>query len=300
MENEKTRINNPWRYVTMFPMGAKIRVGIPAESVDSNLLQKIGFSFPLILGEKMLPDARFNKITFENSEGKRVVRKDLPKEIRERYWEWSWDDWGGNHYSDYRFIPYYRYVRDILPPEIIELTIAQASTGALWIVTDEIELQQNQESRLKLAFNLILSLFRDFFVLDSHLHIPIVENKTYSWELLRPGESAKDAIQRVIHERVSPNKQNMYYRNTNLLLTHKPEIIAVGKKGFSGYFAFEYPNSSFVVLESLMPDNATYILGDNWQAISRLSKREVLSCQLHTDRLYHNSKWDQNILKYIP
>lgn len=300
MEKERTRVNNPWRYVSMFPMGSVIRVGVPAENYESSFLHDLGFTIPLVLGEKVLPDARVSKSAFENSEGKRVVRKDLPMEVMERYWEWSWKDWQGTSYSDFKYIPYNRYVREILQPELIELTIAQSPSGSLWIVSDEIVLNPDQHERLKLAFNLVLSIFKDFYVVDKDIKIPLVANKTCSWEILRPGENAIDVMHRIINERIHPNKQNMYYRNTNILMQHNPSIVAIGMKGFGGYFVFEYPNRKHVILESLMPDNATYILGKDWEEISKLTKREVLSYRLHTARIYHNKSWDEEIMKYIP
>ena len=48
------------------------------------------------------------------------------------------------------------------------------------------------------------------------------------------------------------------------------------------------------ILESVFPNNATYVLQDNWEKISQLSKAEILSQNLHKARIVHSESWKKN------
>ncbi|MDM8914292.1 hypothetical protein P2P95_21895, partial [Escherichia coli] len=54
------------------------------------------------------------------------------------------------------------------------------------------------------------------------------------------------------------------------------------------------------VLESSQCNNATYILNNNWQQLSQLTKAEILDGNLHHARVIHRVNWAAEILKYLP
>lgn len=294
------RVLNAKRYLAKFPDGAIIRIAVPASEVPEGKLTKAGFGMEPVVGKRILPDASLSRSAFENSEGKCVVRKDLPKETAERYWEWSWEDYNGETYTDSTYITYERYVREYHDPLGIELVVASANDGTKWITTDPIEYSEENTERIKLSINLLLSLFGRCYPVDIALHMPLVPNRTCDWEILRPGSRVTtETIERVIQERAPKGKHSMYRNNIQEFLAHEPDMIAVGTKGFSGYFVFAYPGRNTVVLESLMPHNATYILDQKWEDLSQMSKSEILNQGLHVDRIYHYSSWEDRIKQYI-
>lgn len=292
-------IRSPRRYLTQFKNGDQIRIGFPLESVSDKKLSKIGFTDRNNAGKRVLPSPNLSKYSYENSEGKFIKRKDLPMEKAERYWEWTWEDWGGNTHYDYRFIPYSRYRKEYEPPIALELTIGINTNGEYWVVTDPIKITNENLDILKLAMNLFLSIFKGFEILDVDLRIPVILTKTCDWEILRPGQKPETEIRRTIEKFVPKNKQKMYYRNTDKLILNNPNVVAIGTKGFNGYLVFEYPDKGIAVLESLMPNNATYILDLEWESLSKLTKSQVLNNELHIDRIYHYSSWDERISEYI-
>lgn len=295
------KVRNIKHYLTEFSEGQNIRIAVPANEISLQKIKDLGFSEDLITGERLLPSADLSKSCFENSEGKCVVRRDLPKEIAERYWEWTWEDWGGNSHYDYTYIPYSRYVREYLSPMTIELVVANTGDGGKWISTDPIKYTAENIERLKLAANLMLSLFGCCYPVDLEFTIPILANRTCDWEILKSGHKmASEVIDKIIRQRAPEGKQNMYRRNIKKLLAdNSPDVVAVGTKGFSGYLVFVYSGKDTVVLESLMPNNATYILNKDWELISKLSKSEILARDLYVDRIFHYRSWEEKIDKYI-
>jgi hypothetical protein len=77
--------------------------------------------------------------------------------------------------------------------------------------------------------------------------------------------------------------------------SYGPSEKAVGQAGFLDYVAYIFKSRSLVVLESLQRDNAIYILGDNWEAISRMSKSQILNGSLHLARIVHSEGWKKRL-----
>lgn len=90
----KKRIRNVEKYLKPFDVREKVKIGVMVDDeVRTRAIMK-RFSEKLQEGENVLPDAELSKVALENSEGKVIIRRDLPKEVAERYWEWSWEDFG--------------------------------------------------------------------------------------------------------------------------------------------------------------------------------------------------------------
>lgn len=299
---KKKNIRNVKKYLCQFEDGQEIRIAMKKSQVIDSYIEKIGFSIPLTVGETLLPDAKLNRYCMINSEGKVIIQRHLPQEKAERYWEWSWKDFGGNEHWDFKYIPYMRYPREFQTPEAIELLIVADDNNCVWISTEPIKnIPQNYE-RIKLAVNLYLSLFGQCEIVN--IKMEAIKTRTLSWEVLKPGEKLPkekilEKLDKVINERVSDSKKNMFRANFTKLLESNPSVIAIGEKSFYGYVVFEYLNKNIAILESMMPNNATYILGKDWESISQYTKSDVLSKNLHIDRLYHYGDWLNKIKKYI-
>jgi len=299
---KRIRIINPSKYLKLFADGEAVRIGIIIDKPYEHIAVKLGFTYPFVAGEKLLPEARLSKSTYENAEGKYVKRTDLPKETLYRYFEWEWEDYAGNSYSNSKFIPYQRFPREFIPPLALELSLLQDDSGNLLIVTEPFAVVSANNHIFKLAMNLFLSLFGEFKTFSNDLKEPINYIRRIPWEILRPGHHTNKEIETYLDQVVSNSpkgKQNMYRRNIDKLRRKKPEIIAVGTAGFSGYLVFYYPAKKIAILESLMPNNATYILDKNWEQISNYTKTQVLSQNMHVDRIFHCDTWDNRIDEYI-
>ena len=113
------------------------------------------------------------------------------------------------------------------------------------------------------------------------------------------GVNTKEHIEKIINENVNKSKVNMYKRNIIKLLQTSDDTIAIGKAEFSGYIVFMYSKKDFVILESLMPNNATYILNKNWEEVSKMTKKQVIDGKFYKKRIYHYSDWQERINEYI-
>lgn len=297
MKINKKRIRNPKRYLAEFKENEELRVGIKITEENKRKVIEMGFDSKIVIGEIIVPNSSISKSTYENAEGKCIIRKDLPKEIAERYWEWSWEDWGHNVHSDYKYIPYERYPREYLPPKALEFMIVEDNSKNKWIASRKIKNSQENYEDIKLLINMILSIFGECEIVNINMEEPIKTVKSVKWEILRSGKQTKERIRNIIREKVSQNRVSMYIRNIDKLIENSDENIAVGTQEFKGYIVFVC--GKYAILESLMPNNATYILDKNWEEISKLTKTEVLNNKLHIDRIYHYLNWEEKINKYM-
>ena len=297
MKITKKRIRNPKKYLMEFKENEKLRIGIKITEENKGKVKEMGFDSRIIEGEIIVPSSDISKSTYENVEGKCIIRKDLPKETAERYWEWSWEDWGHNLHTDYKYIPYERFQREYLPPKVLEFIIVKDNEKNNWVASKEIENSQENYEDIKLLINMLLSIFGECETINVNMQKPIKTVRSVKWEILRPGKQTKEIIRNIIKEKVSKNKESMYVRNLDKLIENSDENIAVGTQEFKGYIVFIC--GKYAILESLMPNNATYILNKAWEEISKLTKTEVLNNKLHIDRIYHYSNWEEKINKYI-
>ena len=144
---------------------------------------------------------------------------------------------------------------------------------------------------------MLLSIFGECETINVNMEEPIKTVRSVKWEILRPGKQTKERIISIIKERVSPNRESMYIRNIDKLIENSDENIAVGTQEFKGYIVFVC--GKYAILESLMPNNATYILDKDWEEVSKLTKAQVLNNKLHIDRIYHYSSWEEKMNKYM-
>ncbi|MBQ3408514.1 MAG: hypothetical protein IJH12_04845 [Clostridia bacterium] len=297
MKINKKKIRNPKRYLSEFKENERLRIGIKITEENKEKVEKLGFDSKMIVGEIIVPNSNISKSTYENAEGKCIIRKDLPKEIAERYWEWSWEDRGHNTYTDYKYIPYERYQREYVAPRALEFMIVEDNEKNKWVTSTEIENSQENYEDIKLSINILLSAFGECETINTNMEEPIKTVRAVKWEILRPGKQTKERIRSIIKEKVSQNRESLYIRNLDKLIENSDENIAVGTQEFKGYIVFIC--GKYAILESLMPNNATYILDKDWEEISKLTKTEVLNNKLHIERIYHYSNWEEKMNKYM-
>ena len=65
--------------------------------------------------------------------------------------------------------------------------------------------------------------------------------------------------------------------------------------GFSDYIIYGFDSTDKVILESLEINNATYILKNDWENISKMTKAEILQNDLHEKRIIHSKNWYKEI-----
>ncbi len=102
-------------------------------------------------------------------------------------------------------------------------------------------------------------------------------------------------MQEAINGLRHPSQRRAATRNLRNIHRYGPAQVVIGHGGFHRYVAFCFTGRGFTVLESIEPNNATYILGNDWENLSRLSKGQILAGDHQLARLVHSNHWQQEI-----
>ena len=258
-------------------------------------LANIGFVRNPLVGQQLLP-AIIGKVTRFNANGGYTLNKVLPKETLTRSAEIT--DW--HHHTHTVYITYQRYRRIPIPAPGVELLVRNDAGNNKILVSPLFTKNANTMDDVKHAINMFLEIFGEceillpnlmpaFNVQVTRLNWTLLPAGNYPWQVLAPHVRAVIAA-------ASRGQQNIITQRITRISNHNPSFVAVGTAGFRGYMVFGgFPNKNFFVLESIYTGNATYVLGQNWQQISQLTKDQILNQNLQQQRLVHSAGWDAQI-----
>lgn len=306
MQIMQKRIRNLDRHLPGIAPGRRLVLAVPTDAVPPERLHRIGFSSPPQGGEQILPPA-LGPISRANAEGWIIRHTDRPKETCYRQAEWHYNEWHGNTkvpVSKIVDIPYERYQRTHLPPPGIELLVIPLPSGQLAVaIPPTIELSKGDPKKLLHCINLMLELFGVCHVFGPEL-IPVggIPVTSLNWRVLpsgaMPWPKLRPHLKRVI-ENQKQGAQPVIEHRLAAINSHKPTFAAVGHGGFTGYVIFGFPEKNLYVLECTRYGNATYVLESQWEALSKLTKAEILNQDLHKARLIHQAKWEGKVRKLL-
>lgn len=300
---QKKRIRNIDNYITTFD-GRNVYIAHALPNQQKS--ESIGFTANQSLGEEVLPRI-VGAITRFNANGKSVPDKTVPKETAYRQVSWTWKKWAGRgeteEITETREIEYQRYQRIFTPPTSIELKIVENLQGEKLIVSPMLSLQNSNKDQVVHCINLFLELFGLCEIVDDSLNT-IVKSTSIklNWSLLPQGEQPWGTLGPQIFSVIKIGKGNSAVVEGRLELVNskKPDFVAVGRAGFQGYVIFGFTSRDIYILESSQCNNATYVLNNNWQHLSQLTKAEILDGNLHQARVIHRRNWAAEILRYLP
>lgn len=265
-------------------------------------LLKLGFSADFLEGEKILPSA-INPSTERNAEKYYVADKSQPKEKYFQTLWWTRHEWAGRgetrEVTDYVDIPRERYPRIEYAPYSVELTLKYSEDGSLFVITPPIEFCYQNEKKLINTINIFLTVFGECEVLTENYE-KLMPTKVIrlNWEILPQGEYPWEKVQKdldTISEHKGKTARKMLLDKCEYINSFHPDFRAYGKSGFRGYVIFGFKERNIYVLESVYTNNATYVFGENWETLSKLSKAEILNGELQKARLIHNDNWQHDI-----
>ena len=293
MRIAQKRIINPVNFLTDLQEGQSFYVTITDPASFQNRLQRIDFT-NISIGNQLLPTI-IGPITRFNANGGILRRRDLPMETV--YRELDVKDWHGNYHTVY--VPYKRYVRSPIPAPSIELLVREGINNNPIITSPLLTKRPNSMSIIKHIINLFLEIFGECEILHENLiptfNVPITR---LNWKILPQGRYPwnvfKNNIQPIISN-LRENRKRIINRRLEKITSFNPNFVAVGTAGFKGYMIFGFENKDFFILESIYTGNATYVLGENWEEISKLSKDEILNQDLHQERIIHYQNWESEI-----
>lgn len=156
-------------------------------------------------------------------------------------------------------------------------------------------------SDLFFAINLLQEQCRDCHVFDVAISDEeLARITTVGWEIFPPG--TMDRTFSIITQRLrnpSSERQREIQRRANVLnLLHPTEYI-VGYGMNSRYFGAKF-GENIVAFENIDYGNALYILFDNWQEISQMSRIDILKRhERDYIRIIHKNGWEKVLKRYI-
>lgn len=302
----KRRIRSIEKYFSELKSGDSVVISIPFSDDISDKLIKCGFSDSLLSGETVLPSF-MGAVTRFNSLGKYNIHRDQPKEIAYRQSEWTWKEYHGKHdyveRSKITDVPYKRYPRTFVSPPSVEIRIFTKNNGDKFIVSPVVVFNKENEQLLIHVVNVFLEIFGFAYVLKpNHEDIITSPIKKLNWEVLPRGKRPWSELEPIISTRMknlSKGKQKVVNKRIECINNYQPDFVAVGRAGFSGYLVFGFPSKNIFILESTELNNATYVIDNNWEYLSGLTKAEIINNNLHKARIVHRATWFDEINVFI-
>lgn len=270
-------------------------------------MQNAGFEQPLVIGNAVLPRKTMGSVSKFNTEGKFIPLKNQPKETHYRSQVWTRTEYRGKNnsieVSSLVFVPYKRYPREEVMPTGIELILSKDGNGHLTITAEAILYSKETSQKLLIAINLFLEIFGECNIQtedgDSVKLPPLVR---MNWTLLPPGNTPWEKVLSTLrnsHGNKQPRNIAAIESRIKIINEFNPSQIAIGSQGFAGYAVFCFEKIGLYVMECQRIDNATYVMGEDWQKISRYTKAEILNGKLHQYRIIHGPQWKDEISKLL-
>ena len=300
----KSRIQRMPKQLSALPEGTEIRLAIKANEAHCvRPHQEIGLLNLPQEGDTVLPTI-VGAATRKNAEGYFILHKDLPKErrmftIASRRSQFCGRD-QREIVEDYHSYSRMCWQRTFVEPTGIEITYLKGDDEDSYYVSPTYKTGQDDELIFS-AINVFLDLFKICHVCDlKNGGFPSVPVRRVNWQLLRPGAvGSREALEQLVDSIPRPVQKKLARRQFNILHQYDPAEMAVGQGGFHGYVAFHFSKVGLTILESIEPNNATYVFGNDWQKLSQLTKQEVLSDQLQIDRIFHNDSWQIRVERLL-
>lgn len=304
----KKRIRSLSANLVFVTPGETIKPCVKVFDRNKSQLFSVGFDSDLHVGTSVLPafEMKPSSIAYINANGKENVRKDLPMETAYRQVEWEWEQWHGRDtitMSKIVDVPYKRYPREFIPPQSVELTLEQDSSGQLYVTTPAEEFIPANETSLLHKINLLLEIFGECEVLRADMTSFVnCERRSVNWRILPKGVMPWVELQKSLNpiiERQKEGKQKVIWARIKEVQRYNPDFYAVGQAGFNGYLVFGFEALGLYILESVHYGNATYVLDKDWEYLSQKTKAEILNNDLHYARLIHRDTWPYELAKLL-
>lgn len=242
-----------------------------------------------------------------NAEPFYIKDKTKPKEQYSQTLWWTRRKWAGRgetrEVTDFVSIPRERYARIEFEPYSVELFLKYDGQGHLIVMTDPISYCQDNEKLLINTINIFLTNFEECEVLTENFeNVMPTRIIRLNWEVLPSGDYPWERMQddlKKVFEKSSKTAKKVLIDKCEFINYFQPDFRAYGKSGFKGYVIFGFTDRDIYVLESVYPNNATYVFGKNWERLSKLTKAEILNGNLQDVRIIHNNNWQQKILDLL-
>lgn len=286
--------------------GSKIIVGIRNAMDYRDKLIKMGFQNDLTPNQTILPYSKIGNTCFYNSEGKYIKLTDRPKETFYTQVEWTRNEFRGRdvteEVTDFVDIPHHRFPRRFTPPSSLEFSLISIPQG-YFVTSPTFTYELDNYDLIKTAINMMLEIFGFCEIFTESLdEINAIKTVRVNWVILPQGDYPWERIRELIEPMVRLEKPKIRPVITDRIKTledHKPNFRVQGFGGFKGYLIYGFPNKNLYFCESIHYGNATYVFENDWEALSKMTKAQILNEGLQFARAIHIKGWKQEINRLL-
>ncbi len=257
----------------------------------------------------IIPNGKVGKFSRINVEGEEITRKDLPKVSKPFSWDTpNFGDWsrGSHEITRYRDV----YQKDFRPPRELsistELLGEEVKAEKLFVFKFQIDEVVNRvkrgfKDRLFYCLNLLQENVGGVDVFPSDAKLSDYLKTIYvNWEILPPGERDNN-IARILSGIKAPSKElkEKLIARYDVMAKLKPLAFIAGTSGFRRYFGAKI-NDDLVAFENLEYGNALYVMFDDWESLSKMSRIDLLSSKhVGFQRIVHQKGWEAELKKIV-
>lgn len=263
-----------------------------------------------VVCKSFIPERSNGRYSRRNLNGEIIIRKDLPK--YEKTFSFEAPNFGdyskGTHTVERTREVYHR---DFVAPKELEIKseLLEKKENGFCIIKISVEEVldatdiENDVFLKNLLFNINLlqenvgaiNIFRSSSTREEYL------NSIYiNWEILPPG-SRDEVLRNIISKFRNPNSfvKTAITDRYNFLLPFNP-IFIVGGSGFRRYFGAKL-RDDLVIFENIEYGNAIYVMFENWEELSKLSRIELLKDNDGKKfiRIIHKEFWKNRLMAVI-
>lgn len=248
-----------------------------------------------------------------NTQGRPIIRRDLPKVEVTRYWQAP--NFGRSDTHDV-FSTRMQYPRQILHGGSMELAFSVTpSPGGRFSVTLEADYLFERDAHASDP--------------DLLMAVSLVSEGLLTCPTFRPAQTSREqweATQRIqwttihgdfaggdltsieiLHRVLGREARNttpttprdVMLERLDMMRTTRPTSIVIGSSGLSNYVGFQYADD-LVGFENFTYGNALYLMYEDWQILKERSRRELLAGPPGGfDRVVHTGKWRDVLLRLL-
>jgi hypothetical protein len=258
---------------------------------------------------RVMPKPSAGRYSRANIDGKVIVRRDLPKVKKDFDVETpNFGDWSkGSHTVTFtRDV----YPREFQPPKDLSFEIHfmgevvdKPDLMVFLFVVEEVldRTSEDFESSLLFDLNLLQENLRTHDVNPaSSSRQQFLDTLFVDWEILPLGD-LEESVDRILTgvrgaADIRPSLQERF----EVLMSLNPMSTVVGKSGLARYFGAKFADD-LVAFDNLEYGNAIYVLGENWEELSQLTRIDLRS-EIRSGfiaRIEHRVGWDERLRSII-
>lgn len=256
---------------------------------------------------QFIPKSIVGFVSRKNIDGYKIVHKDRNQVSKSFYTGERpyYGDWSKGSFSQYSTRKV--YPSDDIPPRELSIStelLEETENDFKIKVSVDIVLNRNDanfDEELFFVINLLqeniysVNAFSSETTRDEYLR-----TLSLTWDIFPPGKRNND-LELILRgsRNLTPKKVEEVQSKYDYLVSLNPVEIISGLSGMRKYFGVKF-SENLIVFENLNYGNAIYVLFENWEELSKMSRTEIQTRPAHEYiRIKHTPNWKQSLERII-